>query len=763
MQRPALVADDAVGVAVLRVVPDRIEQFGAVDAEAAGEHGEILGARHLLVGPPPIQKEWHLVTQRDVDAADTIVAALEAAFPERGLAIAAPHLVGGGRLVGNGLRCDHFAIPRRRPRRIQCEAGGEGRREVTPDRRYAVADGLLAKVGEGTSRHDRVHDRADAVLNEQRVGHAGAAGRTGESLEPGMVGRAEFADGLGQDGLAHQSLFDRGRIAGEGQLRGERMGEVVMIDGLLAGAVEPRPLPQRPVPQPGLALGDQPRTLEQRTAEQGAGGGPMVEVHRTHRPAVGAVDREVAAPVAGLLVIGRSLLAADVALDQVADLAVRHQPGPPVEPQMFDHRRRQSLAGAEADAAHLGSVEAAPSSRGVGEHAVNPLRVRFIIGGKAMLRCVLGPEFLQPFPGCVIHALRLHTPELGRPGGELAGIRKNGGGLATLTAGQVLGQCPHIGSGRQRDCGCLARSESEHQLRRSEQQGAWTGGGRPLVAAAPVRGIVDLPLTHQEAAVSEAAQTDSGVGAEGGIVQAGGDIEACLGRLLVQRRRAEGGGDTVLAGLAAAESGPVAGTVDVGVVGRANFTVGDPRLLERPGHGVPARLFLGPLLTEKAHASRVRVVGDWEDLATAVGQHQIRANDRLALAERGGDAFRRTGEAHQQRAVDRVAGDRAWLRRVTPVCHGAGPKVDRLPLTRLGRAVCRQRRGPVPVGAEATDAGALCIFDDQLLSPARCGGRRGRHRNIGHKRRPPAGLLVGGVEGGGTAPEDYGRQDAGES
>ena len=119
MQRPALVADDAVGVAVLRVVPDRIEQFGAVDAEAAGEHGEILGARHLLVGPPPIQKEWHLVTQRDVDAADTIVAALEAAFPERGLAIAAPHLVGGGRLVGNGLRCDHFAIPRRRPRRIE--------------------------------------------------------------------------------------------------------------------------------------------------------------------------------------------------------------------------------------------------------------------------------------------------------------------------------------------------------------------------------------------------------------------------------------------------------------------------------------------------------------------------------------------------------------------------------------------------------------------------------------------------------------------
>ena len=635
-ERPALVADDAVGVAVLRVVPDRIEQFGAVDAEAAGEHGEILGTRHLLVGPPPIQKEWHLITPSNVDAADAIVATLEAAFPERRLGVATPHLVSGGRLVGHGLGVDHGPVPRRCPRRIQCEAGGEGRREVMPDHRHAIADCLAAEVGQGAAGHDRVHDRADAVLNEQRVGHAGAAGRTGEAFEPRMVGRAEFADRLGQDGLAHQALFDRGRIAGKGQLRGERMGEVVVIDGLLAGAVEPRPLAQRPVSQSGLALGDQPRTLEQGTAEQGAGGGPMVEVHRAHRPAVGAVDREVAAPVAGLLVIGRRLLAADVALHEVADLAVGHQPGPPVETQVLDERSRQSLAATEADAAHLGSVEAGPAARAVREHAVNPLRVRFIIGGKAMLRRVLGPEFLQPFPGCVIHALRLHTTEFGRPRGELPGIGKNSGGLATLAAGQVLGQGPHIGGGRQRDCGCLASSEGEHQLRRSEQQGAWTGGGRPLVAAAPVRGIVDLPLADQEAAVGEASQTGAGVGAEGGIVQAGGDIEACLGRLPVQRRRAEGGGDTILASLAGTESGPVARSVDEGIKRRTDLAVADPRPLERPGHGVPARLLLGPLVAEKAHA-RWLGVARREDLGPLVLEDEFGTDHGLAGAQRLGD------------------------------------------------------------------------------------------------------------------------------
>ena len=111
--------------------------------------------------------------------------------------------------------------------------------------------------------------------------------------------------------------------------------------------------------------------------------------------------------------------------------------------------------------------------------------------------------------------------------------------------------------------------------------------------------------------------------------------------------------------------------------------------------------------------------------------------------------------------MHRVAGDGAGLGRIIP--HRHGPLAPLAPILRLGRAIGGERDRPVPVSAEAADAGALGGLDDQLVGPARCGCGRGRHRDIGHKRRPPAGFLVGGVEDRGTAPEDYGKQQAGES
>ena len=219
-----------------------------------------------------------------------------------------------------------------------------------------------------------------------------------------MVGRAEFAYGLGEDRLAHQALLDGGRVACERQLRGQRVREIVVVDGLLAGAIEPRPRLQRPVAQADLALVEQARTFQQGTAEQGAGAGPVVEVHRALRAAVGAVNREVTAPVAGLGVVISRLLAADIAIDEIVtlacvieallDIAVRHQPSPPVEAQVLDQRRRQGLAAVEADRAYLGGVKAGPAARGVREHAVNPLRVFVVGGGKAVSLVILGPQLL---------------------------------------------------------------------------------------------------------------------------------------------------------------------------------------------------------------------------------------------------------------------------------------------------------------------------------------------------------------------------------
>ena len=86
---------------------------------------------------------------------------------------------------------------------------------------------------------------------------------------------------------------------------------------------------------------------------------------------------------------------------------------------------------------------------------------------------------------------------------------------------------------------------------------------------------------------------------------------------------------------------------------------------------------------------------------------QAPPHDTFALPKDGCDAIGGAGEPHEQGAVHGVAGDNARLLGVIPVRHEAPAKVRCLVLAGRHRTVGGQGDRPVPVLAEAADAGAL--------------------------------------------------------
>ena len=211
-----------------------------------------------------------------------------------------------------------------------------------------------------------------------------------------------------------------------------------------------------------------------------------------------------------------------------------------------------------------------------------------------------------------------------------------------------------------------------------------------------------------------------------------------------------------------AEMSPVAGTVDMGVVGRPELRVGHPGFFERPGHGMPpgpddAVAVLDspvrPVLVAVARwrHGRVEATAFGPEFLVGEGEHEFHFLDPKPLVHTGGDLFRRVGKPHEERAVDGVEGQRRrfpflFKRRLRPGRHAAAVLDGIVLVERLDdhtQPVGPRHHRLVPHLSIAADAGGLGRSDLQDRADGTDGGPCGEPEE--GRRHGQAEAAVGGA------------------
>ena len=427
-----------------------------------------------------------------------------------------------------------------------------------------------------------------------------------------MVGGGQFLDGLGDDAFANHALERRARDILDDLLGGQRLREIVVVYGLLRRAVEPVPHLETPFLHAMPSVVDHHGIFEENASAKCADGVPVVKVHGTLSIAVGSVDREVAAPVLGLVVVGFRLLAADIALCElvllpvefkaIEEVPVGHQPGPPVElPVVFDRCGHRLLV-QQTVLNHLTRVESLPGTRCAGQLLVHPLGV-----GLGRARKKLGSTVtehgLQAFALPFRNVGPLTLGKFLRQCLDLLRRRHHRSGSAArlllLKARRYFGHRLDLDGLRLDLLSFGVRFKAHHKAWSLDEDAARACRRRPFVAAAPVGGVVGLPFPDKKTIALHHPQTLGKTLAVFRLRERGGHIKPAFGVFCGDLGRAELLWKAILGLILRPILRPVARPVDEGVECRPCGGVRLPRTSQQPGHGVPGRRRLHPGVSEE--------------------------------------------------------------------------------------------------------------------------------------------------------------------